>query len=631
MIIGIYLRRFKTYNHITYIPLTDEDKFCGLVGDNGIGKSSVLEALDCYFNDKDWNLNTVTKKSGTTQTPPYIVPIFILEKGKIPEDCKNQAELLNTIVLGYMKDATAKDDPLVTRLESLINNINIQDFYILPLGIDLKGNFSAAIFNKIITKTPKDDDGEETIDLKCFSQLQKTIKSTIDYIFIPREIDPDIFTQLETAEIQVLMGETLVEILDKIVTPTEVKKINKGLTEFIETLGKELKVYEYRTPTQRQQNLRKLDIHKLIIQAFFSPRKLNKLQPDQNWLEINSLSSGEKQKAILDVAHGFLSNHRESGENLIIAVDEPESSLHMSACFDQFDSLYQMSRDCMQVLFSSHWYGFLPTMDTGSTTMLSKDPKGNRNLDLINLDRYREQVKQLTSDSAGKLPHDVRLKSINDFVQSVITSIMRDDPYNWIICEGTSEKIYLNYYLKEFIDNKKLRIVPVGGAGEIKRFYNHISTSYEDFKKEIKGNIILLSDTDAQLVSYTAKEHDFLKCRRLLKTENEAEIKLVQMGSNHVSPATEIEDGLNGKLFFDILLSFKESYPEELNFLETITALENSSLSHQLECLPKDKLNLKEFFNKDNNKYLFAEKYINTISDEHSVPNWIEELKTWLK
>lgn len=80
MIVGLLLRNFKTYQGINYIPLTDEDNFCGLVGDNGIGKSSVLESLDCLFNEKTWNYNNTTKKAGLQRTSPFIVPVFLLKK-----------------------------------------------------------------------------------------------------------------------------------------------------------------------------------------------------------------------------------------------------------------------------------------------------------------------------------------------------------------------------------------------------------------------------------------------------------------------------------------------------------------------------------------------------------------------
>ncbi|WP_154946041.1 AAA family ATPase, partial [Pseudoalteromonas atlantica] len=96
MIIGAFLRYYKTYQGINYIPITDEDKFCGLVGDNGIGKSSVLESLDTFFNSKSWNFNTITKKSGKSSTKPQIVPVFLLERRYFDGDDLEKAELLNS-------------------------------------------------------------------------------------------------------------------------------------------------------------------------------------------------------------------------------------------------------------------------------------------------------------------------------------------------------------------------------------------------------------------------------------------------------------------------------------------------------------------------------------------------------
>lgn len=60
----------------------------------------------------------------------------------------------------------------------------------------------------------------------------------------------------------------------------------------------ELEIYSYRTPTDRQQQPKKADVYNPLIQAFFKIRKLHKKQGDV-WLEISSLSSGEKQKQLL--------------------------------------------------------------------------------------------------------------------------------------------------------------------------------------------------------------------------------------------------------------------------------------------------------------------------------------------
>lgn len=507
---------------------------------------------------------------------------------------------------------------------------------VLPIGFDYRGYVSISLFNNRTAVEALLGEGADTSktnleddELITFLPLLEKIQELIDYIYIPREIEPELFTKLETSEIQVLMGETLNQILSQRVPQRQINDINSSLNAFIDTLSEELEIYSYRTPTDRQQHLKKNDVYNLIIQSFFSTRKLHKKQGN-NWLEISSLSSGEKQKAIIDVAHSLLNKHRDSGSNLIIGIDEPESSLHMSACFDQFDALYQISRDAMQVVFSSHWYGFLPTIESGSATVITKQDSSHA-FDMINLANYREQIKQLRSSSRGRLPFDIRLKSVNDFVQSVITSTMGDTPFNWIICEGSSEKVYLSAYFRDLVDTKRLRIVPVGGAGEIKRLYNHLSTSYEDFQAEISGKIILLSDTDAELVNYDVKDYPNLICKRMVNCNSSRTTKLVKIQSNPVSPATEIEDALNGRLFYQTLSTFSSEYPDQLGFLSEITkeiTQESSKISLDLRTSEWELIN--QFFNLDNNKFKFSQKYIENIGEEFEEPSWIQEIRGWL-
>lgn len=641
MIIGTFLRYYKTYQGINYIPITDEDKFCGLVGDNGIGKSSVLESFDTFFNAKPWNFNTVTKKSGKSSTKPQIVPVFLLERSCFNGDVLEKAELLNTIATSISENdvsASLKNHAkaFIEHRNKLIQRLDLSDLLIIPIGVDYKGDTSISLFNnrmavekllgdkEEITKTSLSDD-----ELKAFLPLLTKIKEIVDYIYIPREIDPELFTKLETNEIQVLMGETLVQILSERVPQKQINEINSSLNSFIDTLAQELEVYSYRTPTDRQQYLRKNDVYNLIIQSFFSTRKLHKKQ-GENWLEISSLSSGEKQKAIINVAHSLLQKHRDTGSNLIIGIDEPESSLHMSACFDQFDALYEISRDAMQVVFSSHWYGFLPTIETGSATVISKK-ESTHVFDMINLANYREQIKQVTASSKGRLPYDIRLKSINDFVQSVITSAIGETPFNWIICEGSSEKMYLSSYFQDLVDSRRLRIVPVGGAKEIKRLYNHLSISYEDFQEEISGKIILLSDTDAQMVNYDVKNYPNLFCKRIVNCMKDRTTKLVNIQANPVSPATEIEDSLNGKLFYETLCSFIDSYPEQLSFLNEIEdEITQESSKIALDLKPSQWVEIEKFFDSDNNKFSFSKRYAEAINEDYTVPSWIEEIRGWL-
>ena len=650
MIIGVILRYYKTYQGRNYIPLTDNDQFCGLVGNNGIGKSSILEALDACFNDKPWNFNTVTKKSGLKSTNPEVVPVFLLKKVDIPDEYQELARSLDNTVRNLSTDNLTPKPQIdfYNHLQSIFNNTNndLDSYYFLPIGLHYKGGVSLSFFNnrKLVEYFYNEKLHKEDVvlppnippkkkleeELENFTDLWSFIKDKFDYIYIPREIDPESFTKIETKEIQVLMGESLENILSQRVTKKQITDINKSLNDFLDEISQELDGYSYRTITDRQQNLRRSDVNNLIIQAFFSIRKLHK-EKNANWLDINSLSSGEKQKAIINIAYKLLINHRASGDNLIIGIDEPESSLHISACYDQFSTLYEMSRECMQVIFSTHWYGFLPTVESGSATFINRSEDAHH-FDQVNLANYREQVKHMSSSSKTVMPFDVRLKSLNDFVQSVISSTTSDEPYNWLICEGSSEKVYLSEYFKDLVVNHKLRIVPVGGAGEIKRIYKYLFASYDDFKREMVGKIYLLSDTDSQLVQYEVKNKNNLLCNRIVSGSNYV-TDLVNINSSHVSPSTTIEDVLNGKAFVETLVTFRDDYPEHLGFLDSHSMDDVKEVCSRsaLDLKASENIKLLNFFKQGGVKYEFSKRYINIIDDSYEVPDWITEIRQYFE
>lgn len=635
MIIGVFLRNLKTYAGINYIPLTNGHSFCGLVGNNGIGKSSVLEALDSLFNEKDWNYNVVVKKSGMSTTNPHIVPVYLLPSDQISD--KN-LEIFKKISLctwsieeGDIIPKNRTHFKLFQEQRSILKNNHVENMLLVPLGLSHEGVPSLSIFNtkklvSVITEDKKVGKTQlQTNDLRSLLPLHEELQGLFEYIYIPKDIDPEVFTQLETREVQSLMGETLNEIVEKCVPPQKIRDINSSLNTFIDSLSSILGEYSFRTTGERQVYLRKNDVYKLIIDAYFKIRKLHKQEGD-HWLELNILSSGEKQKAIIELAFRFLSKYRFRTDNLIIAIDEPESSLHMSACYDQFNKLFEISNLCSQLLFTTHWYGFIPTVENGYISVISKI-EGQHKFDLININNYRELIKQSRKESKGKLPYDIRLKSLNDFVQSIITSLISDEPYNWLICEGSSEKIYFEAYFKDLKKEKKLRIIPVGGATEIKRIYNNLQVAYEDFKEEIQGKVVLISDTDSELVRYSTKTEVKLYCYRIVNIDADKKTVLRKIDSNPVSPKTEIEDSLNGKLFFETLKDFLETNPELASITDFINTPTEESSYFVLDLSPSKQKILERFFDADNNKLDFAKKYVKKISVEYVVPEWIEEIK----
>ena len=215
-------------------------------------------------------------------------------------------------------------------------------------------------------------------------------------------------------------------------------------------------------------------------------------------------------------------------------------SMHVAACHDQFEKISKIPTLCdphPQVLINTHWYGFLPIMQSGNAHSLSKTAEGIDfySFDLIN---FREQINQNFKKTSGQYPKEIELKSYQDMIQSVVVSMLREHPYNWIFCEGLSDKIYLSHYLSDLIETKNLRIVPLGGFKYVRRVYTYLTGPLSDKEAGYRGKIICLADSDAQkedvdLVQSVKKN---LLFKRIVRKESPEEIGLVDIDSENISP-----------------------------------------------------------------------------------------------
>lgn len=651
MIIGIILRNFKTYKNINYIPLSNGESFSGFIGANGIGKSSILEALDCFFNNRPWNMNINRSSSGEESC--YIVPIFCIAKDKVKEEeLKQKAEIYSNIIWNLMtlpltpNFINSNFKEFIEQIKKHLPTFTTKDtHYLLPLGeINKDHKVTHSIFRGETLLNPLGLSTEMTAEQKYeylaqnfLIPLKNYIKESYNYIYIPKDIEPERITRFETLEIQTLLGEKLENIVAKFITQKQIQEISNGLKGFINTLSDSLPSYKFRAASSNQPNLKPSIIYSLIIRDFFSIRELHKegVDSSEKDLSIKLLSLGEKQQAILSLIHNIIANYRDDSSSLILAIDEPESSLHISACYEQFEKLYQISRKCSQVLFTSHWYGFIPSMASGNIINIVFHSDKHQCL-MFDISRYREEIKikekEYRSEHRYGLPLDIMLKSSNDFIQSILSSIIAEIPYNWLICEGSSEQFYFNYYFDDEIQNNRLRIVPVGGAKEIKKIYNHLAVSYDELKEKIRGTVILLMDTDEQLLEFETKDYPKLHCYRIINKTGDKTTELVQVSSNPKAPKTEIEDILNGNIFNETLNEFKSEYPELLDFVNNQEKPQIPSY-FAMDLTPSQNDKMTHFFDdKPENKVRFAQKYIDNAKIlETSIPSWVTFLKEKLK
>ncbi|EPK9344560.1 AAA family ATPase, partial [Pluralibacter gergoviae] len=74
MIAGLFLRNFKNYENINFIPFltSEKDRMTIFSGDNGAGKSALLESMNCLMNNtdsKEWAFTIGQKKDRVSIFP----------------------------------------------------------------------------------------------------------------------------------------------------------------------------------------------------------------------------------------------------------------------------------------------------------------------------------------------------------------------------------------------------------------------------------------------------------------------------------------------------------------------------------------------------------------------------------
>ncbi|MCP4176276.1 MAG: ATP-binding protein, partial [bacterium] len=626
------------------IPITDKDLFTAYIGQNGVGKSSILEGLDSFFNNRDWNINKQAKSGGGLVyiNTPYIVPIFLIHKDKLPQktvtDKINYALVENlssyfwNIKRGEISSSTIEVTNFINFRDNLNKKYSQEDYKLLLLGKRFEqqnkiyfGSFhhQNSFFEKCEIQIGKKTDSKQenyliedkAIQSKYFGVLDY-ISELYSYIYIPSDIDVSDYTRLETLDMQKLMDKNIKTTISTAISPTKLAAINRELNKFVVEVTSDLKNYTYKKPTGGKSNITMPDLISLIIESFFSIRVLSK-EVNKEYLPVNILSSGEKRKALIDLAFAFLNDKERDDDFIILGIDEPEISLHVSVCYDQFEKLKKISNQDNQVILTTHWYGFLPVMHSGMAHFTNIDEDNKVQFSSYNLENYREKIKFEKVESKGVIPFDVYLKSTNDLVQSIVSSIRSELSYKWIICEGYSEYVYFNYYFSKEIKNQNYRLLPVGGCPEISKIFEFLQVAMKDREVEIKGSVLALVDTDAQRNSFEpASGIKNLHYKRLLYISDK--IELIRVNDKRVAPETEIEDCLNPIYFVEALKSFDR---EEINSI-LIDENINTEATFSYDCLDlkgSERQKIKDFFDEENIKVSFAKRYIEFANNDRNL------------
>ena len=620
MIIGLQVRHFKAYKNIKYIPIGQEHNFVAYSGENGAGKSSILEALDTFLNNKNWLLT-----KNTNATDSYICPLFLIPKDKAPR-LTSYFEIISDYFWGLeQKD---KRDTFFEIRNNLIET-HKESHFLIFLGETIERKMLVP-FGESTQK------GLLNVLGNSFSEKNflKELKDIYSYVYIPVEINSEDFTKIETVEMQKIFNKEVVSEIKKSLRVKDIENINTRLDSFVNELeGKMEGQYYYDTGDTGTKKLTQTSLVDTILEMYFKKRVLMKGSRDNVKLskKMSELSAGEKRESLINLVYVFLKEEKERNKIIIIGIDEPENSLHTAICYEQFEKLKKVSKFA-QVLLTTHWYGFLPIVDKGlihfiKTEIKEKDTGTDEIVvfdQTVDLYRYPYQTK--------KLPKDFSLKSTNDLVQSIFHSLTTQTPYNWLICEGSSDQIYLEHFFRDIKDKLNLQIIPVGGVELVKKFYKYLSLPINEIiGSKNTGRVFCLTDTDTNLRKNDIDQFNDLKSHILLKRLSSGDNNVTTLTKFEVEEKQEpidIEKSLDPIVFLETLkrLGVDEKYIYEENNIQNTDG--NTTISNLRNW------DLQTFFSDEAFKDDFALKYVDVMNesfDDSYLPSWVKEIKDYFQ
>lgn len=650
MILGLFQRHFKIYKGAKYIPfgINDFENFNLFIGQNGAGKSSILECLNSFFNHSEFIYHSNEKRSEA-----FIAPLFVISKNDL-ERYDKKVQILIPIISSFLIDnlnvfSHSNYKPYESfhhqqiKLKSMKESHFVFTVAYWPQSDNSQQHFFT--FDNFLKKKIQDhEDFKENIEYeKTISKLKSDINRNYKFLYIPVETSIDDFLRLESKGMQDLMSEDVKKRIERVLNEKHPIKsertINKSILDMVnndlETFIKDVentiqnidKDYDFEKEYKSKTKLTANHLSDVMIETYFSKRKLKK-----NGKQIKFLSAGERKKALIDIAYSFLIQEENRRTKIILGIDEPESSLHISMCYDQFERLQELSNKYdIQMLVTSHWYGSLPIIEEGNLFNIEANDE-NVEITQFSFRNYFEDIKGTSSD--------IHFKSFFDLSSAIISSL-RIRRNNWLIVESEEDKNYITKHI-ENIDN--LKILPVGGSAIVKLLYNYLYApiSHNAETSELNGKIFCLIDTDFQGVGITNYQDDLnngiLKMRRL-QVMGDQEIKLHKITTDIKYP-TEIEESLNPLGFYtalqktiskygdseinDVFNKFKFDDKSKNSFIKGDNSIIYPDTTKDIDGNPKHlKEKIAQFI--DNNKKIICGEYCDLPKLEK--PKWISDLE----
>lgn len=470
------IQNFRCFKDRTEIDINNMTVF---VGRNDIGKSSILEAMDIFFNDKDaigkldsGDVPVTSRKKEIiiggvfsdfpekiiidSDTPTSISDEYLLNSdGLLEIHKKYSAGKLKEVML-FAKHPSGKDakDLLTLKIDDLKLRAE-------SLKVDEK-SYDARISSSIrraIRENIKDKLKPEATELRIFAEKDDSLSSDVkqiwsqlqEYLPIYRLFQSDRKNEEKDSEIQDPMKFAVKRTLESSDLKDQLIKIQGEVEKaLIDAGNRTLKKLSEMNPEIAKQL--KPEFKKTSWEKAFD---FTLLSDDE--IPLDKRGSGVKRLILLNFfrAEAERKTFERKVPQAIFALEEPETSQHPDHQRKLIEAFIQLSNSRRnQIVLTTHSPGIARLISPDSLTLIKKDE--NNKIVLLN---GKSEIYREIAEVLGVLP-DIELKDVTKVKLAICVEGKNDVTFLKNICESIPE-------LKNIIDltnNEKLIILPMGGS-----------------------------------------------------------------------------------------------------------------------------------------------------------------------
>ncbi|WP_461630874.1 ATP-binding protein [Labilibaculum euxinus] len=528
------LKNFRCYKDEINFKIND---LTCIIGKNDIGKSTILEALDCFFNENidkgdltaGYGNDTIEITCVFEELPKTIVLDSSIETSPIEEKILNSKGQLEIKKEFKIAKSIGKSTYLIAKHPThvkLINILSLKNSHLKVLAEEVDADLTGVAKTKnpslrrAIRAAVKSEEAEIAIKVDGSLDSENNLKALwiklksflpIYSIFkVDKNIDDkdkDVQDPMKQAVRESLAIPEIKELLERI----EVEVRNKSSEVAERTLEK------LRDIDESLAEKMKSDFSK--IPAWDKVFDLTLLNEDN--IPLNKRGSGVKRLVLLSFfqAQAEKKKMEDNSPAIIYAIEEPETSQHPNHQKILINSLIELSaQDNIQVLFTTHSSNLVKEIPIESLNYIHKTNEGiNIEYGLSDDNSINEATLDKIINTLGVLPnpkdsvrtllfvegnHDINaLKIYSEILHAnnpEILNLNNNDSIGIVISGGSSLKFY--------IDNKYLDGL---GKPEVHIYDNDIE-DYREYVRKIneEGNQSkkAFNTTKLELENYLSKE-----------------------------------------------------------------------------------------------------------------------------